>query len=63
MGALAVPKALSNVCASKALLARIGVRIDGLDMEKSIAAYDVVERWARKTDGTVLTGEIEPYWR
>jgi hypothetical protein len=63
MGALVVPKALSVASASNRLLLRIGVRVDGKDLENSCAAYDVREGWARKTNGDVLYGKIEPYWR
>lgn len=63
MGALAVPKSMSIAVNNKHLCARIGVRIDGIDQEKSIAAYSVVDGWARKLDGTVIKGKIEPYWR
>jgi hypothetical protein len=63
MGDLALPKAYSVAVGNKNLCARIGIRIDGVDQERTIAAYDVAGGWARKLDGTVVKGTIEPYWR
>jgi len=45
------------------LCRRIGVRINGEDMGTSLRGYNVETGTAKKNDGTVLKGKIEPYWR
>jgi hypothetical protein len=63
MGSLALPAKLSVSLANEALCDRIGVRIDGVDMGKRVLSYDVAEGIARLTNGDVVHGTIQPYWR
>lgn len=63
MNALTVPQKLRLTPQTKALCKRIGVLIDGLDQGTSILSYNVAEGWALTSDGRIIKGNIEPYWR
>jgi hypothetical protein len=63
MTALALPIRYSKARGNLALCARIGIRLDGVDMGKTVIAYDVPEGWVRTIDARLLKGVVEPYWR
>jgi hypothetical protein len=66
MGALAIPQRMKSTPATRFLCAKIGVRINGRDMQDRVHEYDVADGTAL-VDGPngfqVVKGQIEPYWR
>lgn len=64
MGALKIPQILRYSSINKHLCHRIGVRLDGVDMEAGVIAYNVPEGYVilQKT-GERKDGAVEPYWR
>jgi hypothetical protein len=66
MGALKLPQILGITAANKALCARIGVRLDGMDLGETCGAYHVPNGKVliKTKDGMVeRRGIVEPYWR
>jgi hypothetical protein len=66
MGALKLPQILGVTKANAALCARIGVRLDGVDLGETCAAYHVPHgKVLCKIDGAMVEkhGVVEPYWR
>jgi hypothetical protein len=63
MGALAIPKRMSLTAANAHLCARLGVKLDGVDMGHSVKSYDIEKGFVVTTSDIVKHGVVEAYWR
>lgn len=63
MGALKLPQKLAYSRANQHLCHRIGIRLNGVDMEDKGLAYDVAAGWVLVRGGDKKHGTVEPYWR
>lgn len=63
MSALKLPRAYSISVNNRALTKRLGVRFNGVDRPNDVASYDMDKGEIRLTNGDVLHGTVEPYWR
>lgn len=63
MGALAIPKAMVATPKNAHLCARLGVKLNGVDLGKSVIAYSIPEGTVELRSGETKRGVVEAYWR